>query len=52
MFEELSSEMLIFLIGAGFIASFIDSVVGGGGLISVPSLMMTGVVASRCIGDE
>ena len=52
MFEELSIEMLIFLIGAGFIASFIDSVVGGGGLISVPSLMMTGLSPVVVLGTN
>lgn len=52
MFEELSIEMLIFLVGAGFIASFIDSVVGGGGLISVPALMMTGLSPVVVLGTN
>lgn len=32
-----STDMLLFLLAAGFIAAFIDSVVGGGGLIAVPA---------------
>jgi uncharacterized protein len=31
---------LIFLCAAGFLAAFIDSIAGGGGLISVPAFMM------------
>ena len=52
MFEELSIEMLLFLGVAGFIASFIDSVVGGGGLISVPALMMTGLPPVVVLGTN
>lgn len=44
--------MLTFLIVAGFVASFIDSVVGGGGLISVPALMMTGLPPSVVLGTN
>ena len=33
----------VFLAVMGFIAAFIDSVVGGGGLISIPALMWTGL---------
>lgn len=34
--------MLTFLLITGFLASFIDSVVGGGGLIAVPALLFAG----------
>ncbi len=33
----------VFLAVMGFVAAFIDSVVGGGGLISIPALMWTGL---------
>ncbi|UJF32587.1 TSUP family transporter [Paenibacillus hexagrammi] len=36
-------HMLIFLLVAGFLAAFIDSVVGGGGLISLPALLFAGL---------
>ncbi|WP_407920510.1 TSUP family transporter [Gottfriedia acidiceleris] len=40
---HLDSSLLIILIVFGFIASFIDSVVGGGGLITLPVLLFTGL---------
>ncbi|MCR8635276.1 sulfite exporter TauE/SafE family protein [Paenibacillus radicis (ex Xue et al. 2023)] len=47
-----SMDMLLFLLAAGFIAAFIDSVVGGGGLISVPALMMTGMPPALVLGTN
>ncbi|WP_298562415.1 TSUP family transporter [uncultured Aliiroseovarius sp.] len=40
---EFSAEILIFLLAAGFVAGFIDSIAGGGGLITVPALLIAGV---------
>ncbi|QKE75774.1 TSUP family transporter [Arthrobacter citreus] len=40
---HLDSSLLIILIVFGFLASFIDSVVGGGGLITLPTLLFTGL---------
>lgn len=45
-------NMLMFLLAAGFIASFIDSVVGGGGLISVPALLFTGLPSHVVLGTN
>ena len=50
--EHISMEMISFLLGAGFIAAFIDSVVGGGGLISVPALLMTGLPPGVVLGTN
>lgn len=50
--ENLSLDMLAFLMGAGFVACFIDSVVGGGGLISVPALMLTGLPPVTVLGTN
>jgi len=50
--ENLSMDMLLFLMGAGFIASFIDSVVGGGGLIALPALMLTGLPPVIALGTN
>ncbi|TVY06855.1 sulfite exporter TauE/SafE family protein [Paenibacillus cremeus] len=47
-----SFDMLLFLIAAGFVAAFIDSVVGGGGLISVPALLLTGLPPSMVLGTN
>lgn len=38
--------------GMGFIAAFIDSVVGGGGLISVPTLMWAGLPMLNVLGTN
>ncbi len=37
---ELSAETVCILLTAGFVAAFIDSTVGGGGLISLPTLLL------------
>lgn len=50
--DQITIEMLIFILGAGFLAAFIDSVVGGGGLISVPALLMTGLPPSVVLGTN
>ncbi len=40
MITELSITLLIFLVLAGFTAGWIDAVVGGGGLIQLPALLL------------
>ena len=40
---EFSTEILLFLLAAGFVAGFIDSIAGGGGLITLPALLIAGV---------
>ncbi|NDW54124.1 TSUP family transporter [Aliiroseovarius sp. PrR006] len=40
---EFSAEILLFLLAAGFVAGFIDSIAGGGGLITLPALLIAGV---------
>ncbi|MFQ9936381.1 MAG: TSUP family transporter [Phascolarctobacterium faecium] len=42
--EILDPSTIAFLLLAGFIAAFIDSTVGGGGLISTPALLALGLV--------
>lgn len=41
--EDISLYTLLILICFGFLAAFIDSVVGGGGLISIPALFFAGL---------
>ncbi|WP_332633588.1 sulfite exporter TauE/SafE family protein [Halalkalibacter flavus] len=50
--EDISLDILTFLIFAGFAAAFIDSVVGGGGLISIPALLFTGLPPSVALGTN
>ena len=50
--EMLDTNMLLFLLAAGFLAAFIDSVVGGGGLISTPALMLTGLPPTVVLGTN
>jgi len=47
---DLSIVLLLFLFG--FLAAFIDSVVGGGGLISLPALMFTGLSPSAAVATN
>lgn len=44
--------MLIFLFVAAFIAGFIDSIAGGGGLISLPALMVAGLPPHIALGTN
>ena len=39
---EVSLNLLTMLIGAAFIAGFIDAIAGGGGLITLPALLLAG----------
>ncbi|MPN16816.1 putative membrane transporter protein YfcA [bioreactor metagenome] len=50
--ESLSPEVLAFLVVAGFLSAFIDSVVGGGGMISLPALLLTGLPPSLALGTN
>ncbi len=50
----MESELLIgvILFFAGALAGFIDSIVGGGGLISLPALMLTNMPVAMCLGTN
>jgi uncharacterized membrane protein YfcA len=50
--EALTLGSVLFLVGAGFLASFVDSVVGGGGLISLPSLLFVGLPPALALGTN
>jgi uncharacterized membrane protein YfcA len=50
--EKLSVDVLLFLVSAGFISAFVDSVVGGGGLISLPALLMVGINPAIALGTN
>ncbi|NRP13658.1 hypothetical protein XMM379_001660 [Aliiroseovarius sp. xm-m-379] len=40
---EMSAELFALLLGAAFVAGFVDAIAGGGGLITVPALLLAGV---------
>ncbi|MFX3625097.1 MAG: TSUP family transporter [Ectobacillus sp.] len=50
--DELSIQVILFLVAFGFLAAFIDSVVGGGGLISIPALLFVGLPPSAAIATN
>ncbi len=50
--EPLTWGTALFLVVAGFFASFVDSVVGGGGLISLPSLLLLGLPPQLALGTN
>jgi len=43
---------LLVLIAAGFLAGFIDSIAGGGGLIVIPSLLLSGMTPVEALGTN
>jgi uncharacterized membrane protein YfcA len=49
---HLDSSLLLILICFGFLASFIDSVVGGGGLITLPALLFTGLNPAAAVATN
>ncbi|MCK8465318.1 TSUP family transporter [Aliiroseovarius sp. S1339] len=40
---DLTTEIVLLLLGAAFVAGFVDSIAGGGGLITLPALLLAGV---------
>lgn len=49
---DLSLELILFLAAAAFIAGFIDSIAGGGGLITVPALLLAGFSPVDSLGTN
>lgn len=43
MFADLAPEIVALLIAAAFLGGFVDSIAGGGGLITVPALLLSGL---------
>lgn len=52
MIETSIVTQLIFLCAAGFLAAFIDSIAGGGGLISLPAFLAAGVPPHLALGTN
>ncbi len=49
---DIDLSLLIILIIFGFLAAFIDSVVGGGGLIALPALLFTGLNPAAAVATN
>lgn len=52
MFTDLSLEILLLLAFAAFLAGFIDSIAGGGGLVTVPALLLAGLSPVEALGTN
>jgi uncharacterized membrane protein YfcA len=44
--------LYLFLFGMAFLSGFIDTIAGGGGLISVPALMYSGLPVTMALGTN
>lgn len=51
-FNDLSWWMILFIFVIGVVATFIDSIVGGGGLISLPALLALGIPPQYALGTN
>lgn len=51
-FSDLPIYVVFILMGASFAASFIDSIAGGGGLVMLPALLLSGVPVHYAIGTN
>lgn len=49
---DLAAETIAMLALAGFAAGFVDSIAGGGGLITVPALMLAGLSPVEALGTN
>ena len=49
---DLSLEVFLLLALAGFAAGFIDSIAGGGGLITLPALMLAGIPPAQALATN
>jgi uncharacterized protein len=49
---ELALETIALLAAAGFLAGFVDSIAGGGGLITVPALLLAGFSPVESLGTN
>lgn len=49
---ELGFDILAILFAVAFVAAFIDAIAGGGGLITIPALLMTGMPPALALGTN
>ncbi|MFD1795045.1 TSUP family transporter [Paracoccus aurantiacus] len=49
---ELSLDLVLMLVAAAFAAGFVDAIAGGGGLITVPMLMLAGIPPAQALATN
>lgn len=49
---EMSLDIVLMLVAAAFAAGFVDAIAGGGGLITVPALMLAGVPPAQALATN
>ena len=49
---EFGLDILAILFVVAFVAGFIDAIAGGGGLITIPALLMTGIPPAVALGTN
>ncbi|MBP9742822.1 MAG: TSUP family transporter [Burkholderiales bacterium] len=52
LFQSHQFWLMFFLLVMGFLAGFIDAIAGGGGLISIPALMLSGIPMATVLGTN
>jgi uncharacterized protein len=50
--SDLALHLILFLFVAGFIAGFIDSIAGGGGMITIPAMLIAGIPPLEALGTN
>ncbi|WP_027486450.1 TSUP family transporter [Allorhizobium undicola] len=49
---DLALHLLLFLFIVGFLAGFIDSIAGGGGLLTIPAMLIAGIPPLQTLGSN
>ncbi|MFZ2102462.1 MAG: TSUP family transporter [Oricola sp.] len=49
---EFTTDILLLLVLAAFLAGFVDSIAGGGGLITIPALLLAGLPPVQALGTN
>lgn len=50
--HDLTLHIILLLVAAGFLAGFVDSIAGGGGLITLPALLIAGIPPLETLGTN
>ena len=52
MMSELTADLVMLLMMAAFAAGFVDAIAGGGGLITLPILMLAGLSPAQALATN
>lgn len=50
--EELGLQILLLLFAVGLVAGFIDAIAGGGGMITIPAMLLAGIPPLQVLGTN